>query len=169
MDRMSQQPSSHYILFQLAWQYTDSDYDVTSAQIFPKCDLFIVWRRSACSIVLQWISSKSNKMQDKIHKNHKLTEDILHVRLFRILERGWRLAGILILGHCLVVFLRSGKITDSFENRMKLTWSERQIDDAGDGRSKGRSTFFHKPVGISPSVLWYCWLGLLTCKKPSPI
>jgi len=36
-------------------------------------------------------------------------------------------------------------MTDFFENRMELTWGERQIDNVGDGRSKDRSTYLKKP------------------------
>ena len=32
---------------------------------------------------------------------------------------------------------------------MELTWGERQIDNVGNGRSKGRSTYFQKPGGDS--------------------
>jgi len=32
-----------------------------------------------------------------------------------------------------------------FDNRMELTWWERQIDNVGDGRSKDRITYFQKP------------------------
>jgi len=36
-------------------------------------------------------------------------------------------------------------------------------------RSIISEAIYHLFTICVPSVLWYCWLGLLTCKKPSPV